>query len=66
MIKCIDNKTEEEVTVYRLRKGYEVFRENGEREFYKFDEFIKKFRKVRPEHPENSGHDCSSCKHPCH
>ena len=66
MIKCIDKETQEEVTVYRLRKGYEVHREKGSREFYKFDEFIKKFRKVRQEHPDNNGNGCSKCTHPCH
>jgi len=66
MIKCIDKETQEEVTVYRLRKGYEVHREKGSREFYKFDEFISKFSKARPERPANTEHDCSKCTHPCH
>jgi hypothetical protein len=35
-----DTANNQEVNVCRLSKGYEVFRENGEREFYKFDEFI--------------------------
>lgn len=61
MIKCIDRNTKEEVTVYRLRKGYEVFREKGEREFYKFEDFIKLFEK-----PKKDSKNCSACEHPCH
>lgn len=53
-------------TALANRKGYEVHREKGSREFYKFDEFIKKFRKVRQEHPDNNGNGCSKCTHPCH
>ena len=61
-----DTANNQEVNVCRLSKGYEVFRENGEREFYKFDEFISKFSKARPERPANTEHDCSKCTHPCH
>ena len=61
-----DTANNQEVNVCRLSKGYEVFRENGEREFYKFDEFVSKFSKARPERPANTEHDCSKCTHPCH